>query len=195
MSQDALELLLSGVKDQAQRKQITSAYYAFANGDPETFAVQFAVLLRAHATSLKLLPARLEKALSAETRKLGDLVIAQQNSIQRMAFLLDQESRKNGMGEGADAYAYAKIQQAIENQLAAQAEVLRTERERIGSTVATNGRLLQKLAAQRMILGLIVSFIAGALSLLFFQQVLRSCFGLWFKSGAPVYSQGTGTCR
>jgi hypothetical protein len=168
MSQDALELLLTGVKDQAQRKQITSAYYAFANGDPETFAV----LLRAHATSLKLLPTRLEKALSAETRKLGDLVIAQQNSVQRMAFLMDQESRKNGVGEGADAYAYAKIQQAIENQLAAQAEVLRTERERIGSTVATNGRLLQKLAAQRMILGLIVSFIAGALSLLFFQQVL-----------------------
>jgi hypothetical protein len=61
MSQDALELLLSGVKDQAQRKQITSAYYAFANGDPETFAVQFAVLLRAHAISLKLLPARQRK--------------------------------------------------------------------------------------------------------------------------------------
>ena len=174
MSQDALELLLSGVKDQGQRKQITTAYYAFANGDPETFAVQFAVLLHAHATSLKLLPARLEKALSAETRKLGDLVIAHQNSVQRMASLLDQEFRKNGVGEGADAYAYAyaKIQQAIETQLAAQAEVLRTERERIGSTVATNGRLLQKLAAQRMILGLIVSFIAGALSLLFFQQVL-----------------------
>jgi hypothetical protein len=61
MSQDALELLLNGVKDPGQRKQITSAYYAFANGDPETFAVQFAVLLRAHAASLKLLPARLEK--------------------------------------------------------------------------------------------------------------------------------------
>lgn len=100
MSHDALELLLSGVKDQAQRKQITSAYYAFANGDPDTFAVQFAVLLRAHAISIKLLPVRLEKALSAETRKLGDLVIAHQNSVQRMASLLDQESRKNGLGRG-----------------------------------------------------------------------------------------------
>ena len=73
MSQDALDLLLSGVRDQGQRKQITSAYYAFANGDPETFAVQFAVLLRAHAVSLKLLPARLEKSLSAETGKLGEI--------------------------------------------------------------------------------------------------------------------------
>lgn len=170
MSHDALELLLSGVKDQAQRKQITSAYYAFANGDPDTFAVQFAVLLRAHAISIKLLPARLEKTLSAETRKLGDLVIAHQNSVQRIASLLAQEPRKNGVGEGSDAYL--KIQQAIENQLVAQAEVLRTERERIGSTVATNRRLLHKAAAQRMILGLIVRFIAGALSLLFFQQML-----------------------
>jgi hypothetical protein len=42
MSQDALDLLLSGVKDRGQRKQITSAYSAFANGDPETFAVRFA---------------------------------------------------------------------------------------------------------------------------------------------------------
>jgi hypothetical protein len=58
MSQDPVELLLTGVKDQAQRKQITSAYYEFAKGDPETFAVQFAVLLRAHAMSLKLLSAR-----------------------------------------------------------------------------------------------------------------------------------------
>jgi hypothetical protein len=38
MSQEALDLLLSGVKDQGQRKQITSAYYAFAAGDPETAA-------------------------------------------------------------------------------------------------------------------------------------------------------------
>jgi hypothetical protein len=69
VSQDALDLILSGVKDQGQRKQITSAYYAFASGDPQTFAVQFAVLLRAHALSLKLLASRLEKALAAETHK------------------------------------------------------------------------------------------------------------------------------
>ena len=64
-------------------------------GDPETFAV----LLRAHAMSLKVLPARLEKALWAEIRKLGALAIAHQNSVQRMASLLDQESGKNGEGQ------------------------------------------------------------------------------------------------
>jgi hypothetical protein len=45
MSQDALDLLLSGVEDPGQRKRITSAYYAFASGDPETFPVKFAILL------------------------------------------------------------------------------------------------------------------------------------------------------
>src|SRR5215469_4368632 len=127
MSQDALELLLSGVKDQGQRKQIASAYYAFANGDPETFAVQFAVLLRAHAISLKLLPARLEKSLAAETRKLGDLVIAHQNSLQRIASLIDQASKKDGVGEGAEVCL--KTQQKIEHQLSAHVEILRSERE------------------------------------------------------------------
>ena len=170
MSQDALELLLSGVKDQAQRKQITSAYYAFANGDPESFAVQFAVLLRAHAISLKLLPARLEKALSAETRKLGDLVIAHQSSVQRMASLLDQESRKNGVGEGTDVSP--KIRQAIEEQLGAHAEVLRNEREKISFAVAAHGKLLQRLASHRNLLSIILSYIGGVLTTLLFQQLL-----------------------
>jgi hypothetical protein len=81
MSQEALELLLTGVKDQAQRKQITSAYYAFANGDPETFAVQFAVLLRAHALSLKTLPDRLQKVIATESHRMSDLILARQNSL------------------------------------------------------------------------------------------------------------------
>lgn len=162
MSQDALELLLNGVKDQAQRKQITSAYYAFANGDPETFAVQFAVLLRAHAISLKLLPARLEKTLSAETRKLGDLVIAHQNSIQKMVSLLDQETGKNGVGEGNDPYP--RIQQAIEQQVSAHTAVLRSEREKITAVVAANRRLMQRLTAARILLTLIFSYVGGLLT-------------------------------
>ena len=100
MSQDALDLLLSGVKDPGQRKQITSAYYAFANGDPQTFAVQFAVLLRAHAMSLKVLPARLEKAHAAETNRLSAVVLAHQSSVQKLVSLINQEAEKRGGGEG-----------------------------------------------------------------------------------------------
>jgi hypothetical protein len=181
MSQDALDLLLSGVKDQGQRKQITSAYYAFANGDPETFAVQFAVLLRAHAMSLKILPARLEKTLAAETRKLGDLVIAHQNSVQRMASLIDQEAGKDGVGERADRYM--KIQQAIENQLAAHTELLRTESHKITSSVAASERLAKRLAAHRIVHGLALSYVSGILTVLAFHHLARLLLSFFTSMG------------
>jgi hypothetical protein len=171
MSQDALDLLLSGVKDQGQRKQITSAYYAFANGDPETFAVQFAVLLRAHASALKSLPVRLEKALAAETHRISDVVIAHQASVERMVSFMNHTPASNGVGEGR-LDALSEVQNQIQEQLIAHAEILRAERERIASAVATHGRLFQKLAAQRILLGLILSFVAGVLSVLVFQHVL-----------------------
>jgi hypothetical protein len=170
MSKDALDLLLSGVKDQGQRKQITTAYYAFANGDPETFAVQFAVLLRAHAMSLKLLPTRLEKAFSAETRKLGDLVIAHQNAVQRMAALLDQQGRTDGVGEGLDTGA--AIQQVLEERLAAHANLLRSEGEKIVSAVDANTLLGRRLAAHRILLTVVLSYLGGILTILIFQELL-----------------------
>jgi hypothetical protein len=170
MSQDALELLLTSVKDQAQRKQITSAYYAFANGDPETFAVQFAVLLRAHAISLKLLPARLEKTLAAETHRVGDLVIAHQKSVERVASLIDQTAKKDGVGEGTDGCL--RIQEAIEKQLSAHADGLAKERERMVSAVAANERLLERLTNQRVLLSLIVSYIGGHVTVPVFQSLV-----------------------
>jgi len=172
MSQDALDLLLSGVKDPGQRKQITSAYYAFASGDPETFAVQFAVLLRAHALSLKALPVRMEKALAAETRKMGDLVLVHRNSVQRMASLLDSESRKNGVGEGM-ADSFSQIEKEIQTGLIAHSAILRSEIQNIASAVAAHERILRRLAAHRIIIFLILSYTAGAFSVLAFQHLLR----------------------
>jgi hypothetical protein len=169
MSQDALELLLSGVKDQAQRKQITSAYYAFANGDPETFAVQFAVLLRAHALSLKTLPVRLEKALATETHRLTDIVAAHQASVERMVSFINQTSANNGVGEGN---VVLELKQEMEQQLAAHGELLRSETEKVVSTVAANSRLFQKLAAHRILLAIVLSYLAGGLSLLLVQRLM-----------------------
>jgi hypothetical protein len=172
MSQDALDLLLSGVKDQGQRKQITSAYYAFANGDPETFAVQFAVLLRAHAVSLKTMPIRLEKALAVETHKLGDLVIAHQNAIGRMASLIDQTSKVDGVGEGM-ADSFSQIKKEIQAGLIAHSAILKSEIQKITPAVAAHERTLRKLAAHRIIIFLILSYTAGAFSVLAFQHLLR----------------------
>jgi hypothetical protein len=181
MSQEALDLLLSGVKDQAQRKQITSAYYAFASGDPETFAVQFAVLLRAHAVSLKLLPSRLEKGLAIETRKMSDLVIAHQKSVQKIASLIDQAARKHGVGEMPDAYA--TIQQAIENNLAAHSELLRTESHKITSLVAASERVAKRLAAHRIVLGLALSYLGGILTVLAFHHLVPLLLSFFTSRG------------
>ena len=170
MSQDALDLLLSGVKDQGQRKQITSAYYAFANGDPETFAVQFAVLLRAHAMSLKLLPARLEKTLATETRKLGDLVIAHQNSVQRMASSAQSGIEKERGGGGDRCLLKDPAGDSETSSL--RMEVLRREREKIDSAVTAHGKLLQRWAARRMFCALIVSYIGGVLTIPILQELV-----------------------
>jgi hypothetical protein len=170
MSQETLDLLLSGVKDQGQRKQITSAYYAFANGDPETFAVQFAVLLRAHAISLKLLPARLEKALATETRRMSELVLAHQSSVQRMVSLLDQQIEKRGGEEGQ--IDLKRLQVAIEDQLASHAEALTSEREKIVSTLTANGGLLRKLSAQRILVTIILSYIGGLFTVPILREIL-----------------------
>jgi hypothetical protein len=177
MSQDALDLLLTGVKDQGQRKQITSAYYAFAAGDPETFAVQFAVLLRAHAMSLKALPERLQKALATETHKLSDLVITHRTCTEKLLSFVDQAGQNDGVGEGSDAVA--RIQKAIEERLTEHGEVLRGETEKLVSAITENGRVLQKFYAHRIVLGLVLSYVAGILTVPTIQYllpVLLSCF-------------------
>jgi hypothetical protein len=170
MSQDALDLLLSGVKDQGQRKQITSAYYAFANGDPETFAVQFAVLLRAHAISLKLLPGRLEKVLSAETRKMSGLVLAHQSSEQRIASLIHEQAEKGGGGE--ERADFKTLRTAIEDQLAEHVEAMKSEREKIFSTLTANGRLLERLSIQRILLVVILGYLGGLLTMPVLREIL-----------------------
>jgi hypothetical protein len=166
MSQEALDLLLSGVKDPGQRKQITSAYYAFANGDPETFAVQFAVLLRAHALSLKALPERLQKALGTETNKLSDLIAAHQTAMGKVVSLVNGANKQNGLGERLEA-----MERRIEERLAAHSEALKAEQTILTTIAGTNLRL-NELAAHRIVLGLLVSYTLGVLSALAVQHLL-----------------------
>lgn len=45
----ALDFLLMGIDDQDQKESITKAFYSFRGGDPDTFPVQFAVLVKASA--------------------------------------------------------------------------------------------------------------------------------------------------
>jgi hypothetical protein len=74
------------------------------------------------------------------------------------------------VGRGADQCT--TVQDVIESQLAAHAEVLRAETETVTSAVAANGRLLQRVTAHRVLLSVILSYIAGLLTVLIIQEFL-----------------------
>ena len=47
-----LEVLLTGLNDNGQRMAVVQAYYSLAEGDPNTWPVQFAVLVKAHTLAM-----------------------------------------------------------------------------------------------------------------------------------------------
>jgi hypothetical protein len=50
-----LDLLLTGINDNDQRLAIIQAYYSLAEGDPNTWPVQFALLIKAHTLAMNRL--------------------------------------------------------------------------------------------------------------------------------------------
>jgi hypothetical protein len=50
-----LELLLAGINDNDQRLAVIQAYYSLAEGDPSTWPVQFALLIKAHTLAMNRL--------------------------------------------------------------------------------------------------------------------------------------------
>ncbi len=47
-----LEFLLTGINDNSQRMAVVQAYYSLAEGDPNTWPVQFALLIKAHTLAM-----------------------------------------------------------------------------------------------------------------------------------------------
>src|SRR3984893_19059610 len=47
-----LEVLLTGINDNSQRMAVLQAYYSMAEGDPNTWPVQFALLIKAHTLAM-----------------------------------------------------------------------------------------------------------------------------------------------
>src|SRR5271166_7158722 len=76
-----LEFILSGCTTDDERKAIAQAFHTFAQGDPRSFSVQFAVLLQAHLEALKSAPKRLGQAVATEFSNIGDLLLAHKASV------------------------------------------------------------------------------------------------------------------
>jgi hypothetical protein len=175
---ESLDFLLAGVRDENQRKLVRSAYFAFASGDPNTFAVQFAVLLKAHALALKTAPTKLQRALTEEVHKLSDLLVAHRAYLESVSGprpAADVSSER----EGEVADAISRIEKAIHERLREERELLLEIRSDLaGYPERATVSLLNRLAAHRIILALLLSYAAGLVTLPIFQYVFH-LFNLW----------------
>jgi hypothetical protein len=168
MTDEALELLLSGVTKEADRKAVTAAYYEFAAGDPNTFPVQFAVLLKAHALAVRVAPNRLQKIIATEAHKMSDLLVAHLDAVKKTATALGfaPTGQKTDSTEVLDAVA--ALSQQIQNYFATERAALKErldQVERISTATDKATALLAKLSAHRIISGLALAYLAGLLSL------------------------------
>ena len=172
---ESLDFLLAGVRDENQRKLVRSAYFAFASGDPNTFAVQFAVLLKAHALALKTAPTKLQRALTEEVHKVSDLLVAHRAYLESFSGPRPSDSDPASRG-GELADAISQIQNAIHEQFREERQLLLEPRsESTGHPEPATTRLITRLAAHRIILALLLSYGAGLMTLPLFQYL----FSLW----------------
>jgi hypothetical protein len=173
-----LDFLLAGVRDENRRKLVRSAYFAFASGDPNTFAVQFAVLLKAHGLALKAAPTKLQRALTEEVHKVSDLLVAHRAYLEsfsgpRPAANVSSER------EGEVADAISRIEKAIHERLREERELFfEIKSDSTSSAEPSTVRLINRLAAHRIILALLLSYGAGLLTVPLFQYVFH-LFTLW----------------
>ena len=175
MSDEALDLLLSGVTKEADRKAITVAYYEFGAGDPKTFPVQFAILLKAHALALRVAPNRLQKIIATEAHRMSDLLVAHHDAVKKTANALGlaPTGQKTDLTEILDAVA--ALSQQIQNYFATEPAALKErldQAERISTSTDKATALLAKLSAHRIISGLALAYLAGLLSLPAIQHIL-----------------------
>jgi len=180
MSDEALDLLLSGVTKEADRKAVTAAYYEFAAGDPKTFPVQFAVLL-AHALAIRVAPNRLQKIIAMEAHKMSDLLVAHHDSVKKTATALGlaPTGQKTDSKEVLDAVA--ALSQQIQHYFARERAALKEQLDQTQRISIVNDKaieLLANLSAHRIIVGLGLAYVAGLLSLPVFQQILSLLMSL-----------------
>jgi hypothetical protein len=87
-----LDILLNGFANDAQRKAVIEAFHTFAQGDPDSFNVQFAVLLEAHARALKSAPEWLRKAIAMELTQVSDLIVSHRSAMKDSAAAIAKDA-------------------------------------------------------------------------------------------------------
>ena len=87
-----LGILLSGCVTDAERKAVGETFYTFAQGDPGSFSVQFAVLLQAHARAIKCAPEQLRKTLATELGRMSDVIVLNRMALNTAASAIAKDA-------------------------------------------------------------------------------------------------------
>ena len=153
---------------------------SFASGDPNTFPVQFAVLLKAHALALRTAPTKLQRALTEERHKVSDALVAHRAYLESLSTSqpAGSEPVSNGLPgkEGDVVGAISHIQNAIHEQLREQRNLLLEIKAHSSSRAEpTTARLINRLAAHRIIMALLLSYGAGLIT----QPLFHYLFSFW----------------
>ena len=159
-----LEFILSGCTTDDERKAIAQAFHTFAQGDPGSFSVQFAVLLQAHAQAFKSAPERLRHAVATEFANVGDLLLAHKASVKEAG---------NAIAKHAADWR-EKVEKLCEDiaklreQIVEISDCDNRSRESVLAKIVEERKAIQRAAdlilsisERRILLGLAVAFAAG----------------------------------
>lgn len=159
-----LEFILSGCTTDDERKAISQAFHTFAQGDPGSFSVQFAVLLHAHSEALKSAPKRLGQAVATEFANIGDLLLAHKTFVKEAGSAIAKHAL-DCREEVAKLYEdIAKLRE----QIVELSDCDNRSRESVLAKIVEERKAIEKAAEEilsiserRILLGLAAAFAAG----------------------------------
>jgi uncharacterized protein YciU (UPF0263 family) len=159
-----LEFILSGCTTDDERKAIAQAFHTFAQGDPGSFSVQFAVLLQAHAEALKSAPKRLRQAVATEFSNVGDLLLAHKASVKEAGSAI----AKHAKDWHEEVEMVCEDIRKLREQIVELSDSDNRSRESVLAKIVEEREAIQNAAEvilsiseRRIILGLTAAFVAG----------------------------------
>lgn len=162
-----LAFLLNGIDDEAQRNSIIAAFYDFSRGQPDGFAVRFAVLLQALTLTVKMTPERVKKAFGSEAKALQGVLIAYQTSLKESTLEIRQSLQVERRARGEESVQFNRRMEELSGQL----EKLRGDLPDVAKAAA----MIKKINERSLWGAMGLSWSLGAL----FVIVLRVVFHLF----------------
>jgi uncharacterized protein YciU (UPF0263 family) len=162
-----LEFILSGCTTDDERKAIREAFHTFAQGDPGSFSVQFAVLLRAHAEALKSAPERLRKAVGTEFSNVSEFLFAQKASVKEAGSAI----AKHAADWQEEVEVLCEYLRKLREQIVELSDSDNRSRKSVLAKIVEEREAIQKAAEvilsvseRRILMGLTVAFAVGVVS-------------------------------